>query len=97
MNILETDVEVNADGSLKLLSALPAWLQLGMTHRLLVVSGTVAPERPRWQIPRATPEIIAQRQAAFEKLGEMNPYDDIADSVTWQKEVREDVGLPGRE
>ncbi len=97
MNTLETDVEVNADGSLKLLSPLPAWLKPGMKHRLLVVSVALAPDKPKRQIPQATPELIAQRQAAFEKLRDLNPYRDIADSVAWQREVREDVVLPGRE
>jgi hypothetical protein len=98
MNTLETDAEVNADGSLKLLSPLPAWLKPGMIHRLLVVAGSSMPQMPkRRQIPTATPEMIAQRQAAFEKLREINPYHEITDSVAWQREVREDVVLPGRE
>jgi hypothetical protein len=70
-------------------------LKPGLTHRLLVVSGAMASEKPKRQIPHATPELIAQRQAAFERLREMNPYQDIADSVEWQREVREDVLLPG--
>ena len=35
MNTLETDVEVSADGSLKLLSPLPEWLKPGRAHVLL--------------------------------------------------------------
>lgn len=97
MNTLETDVEVAADGSLKLLSPLPAWLKPGRTHMLLVVPGVAAQEKPKRQIPKATPEMIAQRAAAFEKLRELNPYRDITDTVAWQREIREDVVLPGRE
>ncbi|MDB6073274.1 MAG: hypothetical protein JWO89_914 [Verrucomicrobiaceae bacterium] len=98
MNTLETDVEVAADGSLKLLSPLPDWLKPGRTHMLLMVTGTEAPApKAKREIPTATPETIAQRLAAFEGLRKLNPYRDIADPVAWQQEIREDVVLPGRE
>lgn len=38
MNTLETDVEIAADGSLKMLSPLPAWLKPGRAHMVLTVS-----------------------------------------------------------
>ena len=38
MKTLETDVEISADGSLKLLSPLPSWLRPGRSHVLLVLS-----------------------------------------------------------
>ena len=38
MNTLETDIEIGADGSVKLLSPLPAWLKPGRTHVLLTVA-----------------------------------------------------------
>ena len=38
MNTLETDIEIGADGSMKLLSPLPAWLKPGRTHVLLTVA-----------------------------------------------------------
>lgn len=95
MNTLETDVEVAADGSIRLLSPLPDWLKPGRAHLLLVA--TEGDATPRKQVPGVTPEMIEQRLAAFEKLREMNPYRDLADPAAWQREIREDVVLPGRE
>ena len=37
MKTLESDAEIRADGNLKLLSPLPAWLVPGRAHVLLVV------------------------------------------------------------
>lgn len=38
MKTLETDIEVSADGSLRLLAPLPSWLRPGRTHVLLVAT-----------------------------------------------------------
>jgi hypothetical protein len=35
--------------------------------------------------------------AALEELRKLNPYREIADPVAWQREMRQDVVLPGRE
>lgn len=96
MNTLETDVEVSADGSLKLLSPLPEWLKPGRIHMTLSVQDDASP-KPRRVIPTATPEMLAKRAAAFEAVRKLNPYRDINDPVRWQQEIREDVVLPGRE
>jgi hypothetical protein len=37
MNTLETDIEIGADGSVRLLSPLPAWLKPGRAHVLMTV------------------------------------------------------------
>lgn len=37
MNSLESDAEIFADGNVKLLSPIPAWLKPGRVHVLLVV------------------------------------------------------------
>lgn len=96
MHTLETDVEVGADGSMKLLSPLPEWLKPGRMHVLLSVAGDAIPLQKR-QIPTATPEMLAERAAALEEARKLNPYRDITDPVAWQREIREDVILPGRE
>ena len=96
MNTLETDIEIAADGSMRLLSPLPEWLKPGRAHVVLTVADGDE-GKPKRQIPRATPEMIARRQAAFDELRELNPYREITDSVEWQREIREDVNLPGRE
>ena len=98
MHSLETDIEIGADGTVTLLSPLPAWLKPGRAHVVLTLSSdTGNPPKPRKQKLSATPEMIAQRMAALEELRKLNPYRDIADPVAWQREMREDVTQPGRE
>ena len=44
--------------------------------------------------------MIAQREKAFaalRRLHERNPYRDIEDPVAWQREIRKDRPLSGRE
>ncbi len=89
MNTLETDVEVSADGSLKLLSPLPEWLKPGRAHVLLSVPNGASPKTKR-VIPTATPEMLAKRAAAFEAVRKLNPYRDITDPVAWQREIRDE-------
>jgi hypothetical protein len=96
MNTLETDIEIAADGSMRLLSPLPEWLKPGRAHVVLTVADA-AEGKPKRQIPRATPGMIARRAAAFEELRKLDPYREITDSVEWQREIREDVIQPGRE
>ena len=95
MKTLETDIEIAADGSLRLLSPLPAWLKPGRAHVLLTVESEE--EKPKRQKLTATPMMIAQREAALEKIRQLNPYRDITDPVAWQREIREDRPLPGRD
>lgn len=38
MNTLETEIEVSADGSMRLLAPLPQWLRPGRSHVLLVMA-----------------------------------------------------------
>ena len=97
MNTLETDVVVTADGSIRLLSPLPDWLKPGDRAHLLLVAAAGGPAKPRKQVPTATPEMIAARVAALEEVRKLDPYRDIADPVEWQRQIREDVVLPGRE
>jgi hypothetical protein len=97
MHTLETDIEVSADGSLKLLSPLPEWLKPGRVHVMLSVTDDASP-KPKRVIPTATPEMLAKRAAAFEAIRAMGGLKDvIPDPVAWQREIREDVVLPGRE
>ncbi len=96
MNSWETDVEVGEDGSLKPLSPVPDWLKPGRVHVVLSVPDAASP-KPRRVVPVATPEMLAKRAAALEAVRAMNPYRDIPDPVAWQRQIREDVILPGRE
>lgn len=38
MNTLETDIEISADGNVKLLAPMPSWLRPGRNHVLLVMA-----------------------------------------------------------
>jgi hypothetical protein len=95
MKTLETDIEIGADGSVKLLSPLPAWLKPGRAHVLMTVESEE--DKPRRQKLTATAEMIARRTAALENVRKLNPYRDITDPVEWQREMREDSPLPGRD
>jgi hypothetical protein len=97
MNTLETDIEIGADGSVKLLSPLPAWLKPGRAHVRMTVEPLPGLEKPKLQKLTATPEMIARRVAALEEIRKLNPYRDITDPVAWQREMREDRPLPGRD
>jgi hypothetical protein len=58
-------------------------------------AGPDVAKAPRQKLT-ATPETIEQRMAALERVRKQNPYRDIADPVASQREMREDVKLPGR-
>ena len=54
-------------------------------------------KKPQRQKLTATPEVIARRVTALEKIHKLNPYREITDPVKWQREIREDRPLPGRD
>lgn len=99
MNILETDIEIAADGSVKLLSPLPAWLRPGRAHAVMTLTAVEeSAAKTKRQIPTATPEMLAKRAAAFDGLRAQGGLSDmIPDPLVWQRELREDCSLPGRE
>lgn len=48
--------------------------------------------------PRATPEMLQRRRVAFQKLRELGGLRDlIPDPLAWQRELRQDRPLPGRD
>ncbi len=63
MNTLETDIEIGADGSVRLLSPLPAWLKPGRAHVLLTVE--TVQELPKHQQVTGKPDFLARQQALF--------------------------------
>jgi hypothetical protein len=97
MPSLETDIEVGADGSLRLLGPRPAWLKPGRLHVLLSVADTRSGSAKSLP-PPATPEMIAERKAALERLRAAGGLTDvIPDPAAWQQEIRTDVVLPARD
>lgn len=99
MNSLETDIEIGADGSLKLLSPLPAWLRPGRAHVVLTLTAADAAGSGRQRAKlSATPEMLARRVAAYDALRALGGMTDvIPDPVAWQREARADRPLPGRD
>ena len=97
MKTLETDIEIGADGSVRLLSPLPAWLKPGRAHVLMTVESVQGQNQPKRQKLTATPEMIARRVAALDEIRKLNPYRDITDPLAWQREIRQDRPLPGRD
>ncbi len=95
MNIVETDIEISADGSVKLLSPLPAWLRPGRAHAVMTFTALEdSSARTKRQMPVATPEMLAKRVAAFEGLRELGGLGDmIPDPLAWQREMREESPL----
>jgi hypothetical protein len=98
MNSLEADIEIGADGSMKLLSPLPSWLRPGRAHVVLTLtSGEASGTQSKRRKLTATAEMVAKRIAAFEELRALGGLRDvIPDPVAWQREMREDRPLPGR-
>jgi len=98
-SILETDIEISADGSVKLLSPLPSWLRPGRAHAVMTLTALEGGgAKTKRQIPTATPEMLAKRVAAFDGLRTLGGLGDmIPDPMAWQREMREESPLPGRE
>jgi hypothetical protein len=92
MGTITVILEADADGTLHL--PLPPEL----LHGKIEVTATLrAAHEPLPSVPRATPEMLQRRKEAFEKLRLLNPFRQIPDPVAWQKEVRLDRALPGRD
>ena len=89
MKTLETDAEINADGSMKLLSPLPAWLTPGRRRLLLVMDEPMS--------KRATPPSDETLLDALKRLRALGTFVEIDDPVAWQRELRTDRPLPGRD
>lgn len=99
MRTLETDAVIAADGSVRLLSPLPAWLKAGRQRLLLVMVEQEAEPDPSLRVaPKATPEMLVRRKAALEGLRTAGSLAGIIpDPAAWQAEIRADCALPGRE
>ncbi len=86
MSTITAILEADADGTLHL--PLPAELR----NSKLKVTATIeaAPE----ECERPTRETAL---AALKKLREMGTFKEITDPVAWQREIRKDRPLPGRD
>jgi hypothetical protein len=93
MNTITAILEADADGTLHL--PLPAELRHGkieVTATLKAANGTSS------TVPRATPEMVARRKSALRELRGLGGLRNvIPDPVAWQREMRQDRPLPGRD
>lgn len=91
MSTITAILEANADGTVHL--PLPMELRQGkveVTATLRAADGTAS--------ARATPDMVARRKAAFQKLRELGGLRQIIpDPAAWQREMRQDRPLPGRD
>ena len=99
MNRITAILKPHPDGTLHL--PLPEELRNGeveVTATLRAVGDSAATTQSTAPpVPRATPEMVRRRMEAFEALRAMDPYRDVPDPVEWQREIRKDRPLPGRE
>ena len=96
MKTLDTEAEILPDGTLRLLSPRPDWLEPGR-RRVLLVIDEPAPGASARIAPQATPEMLAQRKQALAELRELGGLRDIVpDPLEWQREIRADRPLPNR-
>lgn len=97
MKTLTTEAEIQANGSVRLLTPLPSWVKPGRARVSLLVeeTGESPAHSPRARLT-APPEMVARRKAALAEIRRLNPYRDITDPVAWQQEIRQDRPLPLR-
>jgi len=93
MSTITAILEADADGTLHL--PLPAELR----HGKIVVTATLqAANGTSPSVPQATPEMLRRRQEALHKLRALGGLRDvIPDPLMWQREMRQDRPLPGRD
>ncbi len=93
MSTITVILDPDADGTLHL--PLPPELR----HGKVQVTATLQPVNGTPSIaPLATAQMVAQRKAAFQKLRELGGLRQvIPNPVTWQREMRQDRKLPGRD
>jgi hypothetical protein len=88
MSTITAILEPDVDGTLHL--PIPAEMRsskVKVTATLESVGGAVV----------ASDSEIKKRSKALEQLRKLNPFREIADPVAWQREIRKDRPLPGRE
>ena len=88
MSTITAILEADADGTLHL--PLPAELRGGKIRVEVKMEAVERSDVSEEQRKRELLEIM-------ERIRARNPFKDITDPVAWQREMREDVVLPGRE
>jgi hypothetical protein len=88
MSTITAILEPDVDGTLHL--PLPAEMRSSKVKVTATLESVGAPVV-------ATDSEIKKRLEALEQLRKLNPFREIADPVAWQREIRKDRPLPGRE
>jgi hypothetical protein len=93
VNKITAILEVDADGTLHL--PLPAEFR----HGKVEVTATLRlANRTSPTIPRAEPDQIARRKTALRELRNLGGLNDVVpDPMEWQREMRHERPLPGRD
>jgi hypothetical protein len=91
MSTITAILEPDADGTFHL--PLPAEFRRGKVK----VTVTPATLDESGESRRATPEMVRQLKEALARLRELNPFREVAYPVAWQREIRQDRPLPGRD
>lgn len=93
MSTIIAIMEADADGTLHL--PLPAQLRHG---KIEVTATLKAANGDSSSVPRATPEMLRRRKQALQELRALGGLRDvISDPAAWQRELRQDRPLPGRD
>lgn len=93
MSTITAILEADVDGTLHL--PVPAELRQG---KIAVTATLQAANGASSSVPRATPEMLRRRKEALQSLRSLGGLRDvIADPVAWQREMRQDQPLPGRD
>jgi hypothetical protein len=101
MNRITAILEAHPDGTVHL--PVPAELRRGKvevtaTLRAAPDADSGDPSILPSSLPRATPEMLQRRKEAFAALRAMGGLNDvISDPAAWQREMRQDRPLPGRD
>jgi hypothetical protein len=95
MTTLTTEAKIAADGTVTIVERLPGWVRAGHARVLLMVDDDANSVRslPRLK-QKSTPEMVAQRKKALASARRLNPYREVLDPETWQRETRRDRTLP---
>lgn len=92
MSTITAVFEPEVDGTVHL--PVPEELRGGKVRVTATLEAVFPVPKPK---PMADLETLRRRRDAFEKVRRLDPFREIGDPVTWQKEIRMDRSVPNRE
>lgn len=97
MTAIRANVEITEDGGLRLLTPLPGWVKPGVAEIVMLSQASEVAGNPPRRPLEATHEMLEARRKAFDEVRRLDPYREISDPVAWQRDMRVDAVLPGRD